>query len=256
MFFIDESGIITNTCPGTHSYREHYFTIAFVQTEDSLKLKRVFKRTMQKLRKKFPDFFSSLDNPKEPKGSELPPFMKLFIIEELITKTDINICHMVLDNRKITDVFRESSSRSFNFLIKLIILNTRLSITEKEKLVLNIDNRNIAIPSLKELEGYLGAELILGESKTKDIKVQYFDSQNSYGIQIADIFANLIYQRFRYKDKDFPHYSDQRKIKSKEPCHPYTGEYIYQYLFQSGRLVTPFMFPYSERNQTAPIFSL
>jgi len=251
MFYIDESGIITSKKPHAVDTEHHYFVISFVQTDDSKRLKNVYQRSIKKLRSNFPTFFSGLANPKEPKGSELMPFMKFHIINDLINYTDIKIGHMVVDNREIEERFRKNSSRSFNYLIKLVLLNTPLSSKEQTILHLNIDNRNVAIGNLKDLKEYLSTELVTATGITKQVNVSYFDSQHTCCIQVADLFANVVYQRYRYKDKGFPLYTERKKIKKNSPIHPYTMEYIYQYLIDNERLITPFIHPYTERSQVA-----
>lgn len=246
MIFIDESGIIPKACPNQDNDREHYFVIAFIQTENPHQLKVTYKRILQKLRKHMPLFFDQFDNHYEIKGSALPPYMKHYIIEQLMKKTDIQIAHMVVDNRKILNRFRKDTTRSFNYLIKLVLENMPLPVSDRDCLKLVIDNRNTAVQSLKELEGYLYNELVLEKPIVSDVFVQYMDSKNSVGIQVADIFANLFYQRYRYHHRYFPRYTEEWRIKQKMNVHPATAEYMYQYVKSSGRLVRPFVHPYAE----------
>jgi hypothetical protein len=252
MFFIDESGIIPKTYPSRRKFK--YFVISYVHTNNHKRLKRVYRRSLKKLKSSFPDFFDSLENPKEPKGSELHPFMKYHIVHDLLTYTDIKLGHMVVDNQKIEQRFREDASRSFNYLTKIIISNFPLTVADKKHLSLNIDNRNVAVKNLKELKGYLEAELILNENLVDKVSVQYFDSKYTTNIQVADLFANIFYQRFRYKDYNFPLYKNL--MESDNLVHPYSIEYIYQYILDSGRLVIPFMYPPSEAAQVAATVQL
>lgn len=252
MFYIDESGIITNTIPHPQNIRDHYFVICFIQTEDPKRLKVIYKRTLKKIKSYFPSFFTTLANPNEPKGSELTPIMKDFFIGQFLHLTDIRIAHMVLDNRKVMGVFRKNSTQSFNYLIKLVLQNTPLSSSEKNHLILNIDNRNVALRNNKQLEDYLATELIL-QNIVSDVTVNYLNSEDVYGIRIADVFSNIIYQRFRYRHLSFPHHSNTNAILHKVSLHPYSFEFIYQKIVRSGRLTTPFIFPVSEIHQLQKI---
>jgi hypothetical protein len=247
MFFIDESGSIPKIKP--YKRRDRYFVISFVHTDNPKRVKNVYKRIIRKLRKDFPDFFSLLANPNEPKGSEFYPFMKLFIVEELFRLTDIKIGHMVVDNLCIEERFRQIPSRSFNYLVKIVIENFQLSEDDIQHLQLKIDNRNTAIQNLSELEGYLFQELVLRENRIKNVTVEYLDSKYSSHIQVADVFANIFYQRFRYKDYTFPKYNDISK--NCNYVHPYTLEFIYDQIKKSKKLCVPFMYPPSEKAQVA-----
>ncbi|WP_436664243.1 DUF3800 domain-containing protein [Alicyclobacillus acidoterrestris] len=253
MFFIDESGSI----PGflSKKWKNRYFVMAFVQTQDPKKLQSVYKNSIRNLRKTFPSFFSGLDNPNELKGSEAYPFMKEYIFRQLITKTDINIAHMVVDNWNIDSAFREDPCRSFNFLTKVMLKSCRLTKSDCDHLELRIDNRNSAIKSLNSLEDYLFNELVLGKSANRapaDVKrvtVTYMDSKSSRGVQIADMVANTIYKRYRFRSAPFPHYSRVRETDTYE-C-PETNEKLYQLL--RSRISVPYVYPppYKSRREIA-----
>lgn len=237
MFFIDESGSIPKF--RDTRYKNRFFVIAFVHTDDQRKVRNVYKRAIQKLKEKYPLFFASLPNPNECKGSEMPPFMKLYIIEKLLLSTDIKIAQMVVFNPEVDQRFREKPGRSFNYLIKLIVMNSSLSANDIRQLELHIDNRNTALRGLSELEGYLYNEMVLAENRVSKVKVHYHESCDNYNIQVADLMASIIYQRFRYKTMPFPDYATiHEKI---DLMHPFTNEYLYNKI--RPRIVVPFIYP-------------
>lgn len=242
MFFIDESGSIPKVYDPR--FKNRFFVISFVHTENPKKLFNTYKHTIQNLKKWYPDFFSNLRNPNELKGSEAPPFMKLYIIERLLRLTDIQIAHMVVDNWSIDQRFRDVPGRSFNFLIKLILEHFPLTSTDKEHLFLRVDNRNTKLEGLKELEWYLYNELILESNIVKNVTVEYLESSDNRGIQIADIISSVIYQRYRYQTIPFSNYNEI-KVQIDTP-HPYTYEYLYNFL--RPRMRTPYVFPVKSRS--------
>lgn len=246
MFFIDESGSIPKFLD--KRYKNRYFVIAFVHTNNPRKVKNTYKRAIRKLRSTYPDFFNKI-NSNELKGSDTPPFMKLFILDQLFKSTDIKIAHMVLDNWFIEDRFREDPTRSFNYLVKIILENFPLTQLDKDLLTLRIDNRNSALPSLRELEGYLYNELVLAKNVVNQVEVKYLESCNNYNIQVADLVANTIYQRFRYKTIKFPMYNQINGYI--DYVHPYTGEYLYNFMLP--RICTPFIFPPSSTKKAIPV---
>ncbi|MED1480726.1 DUF3800 domain-containing protein [Bacillus altitudinis] len=237
MFYIDESGSIPKLYP--KRYKNRFFVIAFVHTDNPKKLKNTYKRAISRLRKDYPDFFKYLPNPKELKGSETPPFMKLFIFQKLFKSTDIRIGHMVVLNQKIDQRFRESPARSFNYLVSIMMKNFPLSDEDRRILNLQIDNRNAALPSLKELEGYLFPELVLEKQITKEVNVDYLLSDQSINIQVADMVANTIYQYYRSIGCPFPQFDQVNENTDQvyfEGC-----EFLYKFLEQ--KICTPFVFP-------------
>ncbi|KRT94036.1 DUF3800 domain-containing protein [Bacillus licheniformis] len=237
MFYIDESGSIPKFFSRKYKYR--FFVIAFIHTTNPRKLRSTFKRAIGRLRKDFPDFFANLPNPDELKGSDTPPFMKLFILEKLFKATDIKIAHMVVCNQKIEQRFREQPARSFNYLVSIIMKNFPLSKEDELLLNLKIDNRNSALPSLNELEGYLYSDLVLDKQITKNVEVEYLQSDLSPNIQVADMISNIIFQYYRYQGAPFPNFNQVKKetdLVYHEGC-----EYLYNFL--KPRLCTPFIFP-------------
>ena len=208
MYFIDESGSITKK----NSLRSNnrYFVICFVHTDDPVHFRKVYKKAVGNLKKHHSEFFKKLKNPNELKGTEAAPFMKHYIFEQLIKKTDIKIHYIVVDNfnDNLRPEFRAHPNRSFNYLIKLIMENCSLTTSEKNKLNLEIDNRNSALKSLKSLEDYLYTDLTIHKRKTNNVSIQYVDSSTSYGVQAADLLANTYYQYLMSRNNDFPSFKE------------------------------------------------
>lgn len=252
LFFIDESGSIPKVLD--RRYKHKYFVITFVHTDDHSRLENTYKHAILDLKRHHSNFFSALPNPNELKGSETPPFMKQYIIEKLLDKTDIRIAHMVVDNWEIEQRFRNIPGRSFNFLVKLIMENFSMAANDLSRLVLKVDNRNTALEGLQELEGYLYGELVLNSGMISNVSVSYLESKHNRGIQIADMISHIIYQRFRYKTMTFPKYSD---ITTEiDYMHPYSYEHLYQMI--KPRISTPFVYPVKSNliRDAAATFSL
>lgn len=237
MFFIDESGSMPKYLDTRYKYR--YFIIGFVHTSDPRHLKQTYKRAIRNLRRKYPDFYSGLKNPNECKASEMLPFMKEYILNKLVNTTDIKIAFMTVNNMEIDQRFRENPGRSFNYLIKIILENFPLTPGDIDNLQLNIDNRNTALDGLSELEGYLYNVLVLEKDIVRDVNVNYLESCDNYNIQVADLIANVIYQRFRYKTLPFPAYSEI--TEGFDRLHPYTFEYLYNII--KPKCTIPFVYP-------------
>lgn len=237
MFFIDESGSIPKQKDAR--FKNKYFVVGFAHTSDSRRIKNVYKRAIGKLRSEYPSFFASLPNPKECKGSEMLPFMKFYIITKLIEQTDIQFAHMVVDTSEIDESFRSVPGRSFNFLVKIITEQFGLTIADQDHLQLKIDNRNVSLKGLTELEGYLHNTFVLENRTVKKVSVEYLESCDNYNIQVADLVANIVYQRFRYKTLSFPNYADLKQQDGLRLA--YTYEYIYNAL--APRLQLKFVYP-------------
>ncbi|MDC0761712.1 DUF3800 domain-containing protein [Brevibacillus sp. AG] len=201
MYFVDESGSIP-TFKST-KWKNRYFVIAFVHTNNYTRLKRVYKQYLGNVKKYYPEY---IEPSGELKGSAAPPFIKEYLITRLLDKTDINIGYIVADNWNTKDAFREVPERSYNYLVKLLLMSHSFGAQDRAMLTLKVDNRNSAIKSLNSLEDYLYQELVLGEGRTGKVDVEFCLSENNYGVQVADLFANTIMQYHKYKTKSFPNY--------------------------------------------------
>lgn len=201
MYFIDESGSIPTF--RSRKWKNRYFVIAFVHTNDYQQLKKIYKQYLGNVKKYFPQY---IEQTGELKGSSAPPFIKEYLITRLLDKTDINIGYIIADNWSTKDVFRQIPERSYNYLVKLVLNSHVMGSQDKAMLTLKVDNRNSAIKSLNSLEEYLYQELVLGEEKTYGVDVEFCLSQNNYGVQVADLFANTILQYYRYHTIKFPRY--------------------------------------------------
>ena len=62
-----------------------------------------------------------------------------------------------------------------------------------EALLLQIDERNTKTKSRFFLEEYLQTEFTPRNIVRGRVTVQYFDSADNFGVQIADVFSNLYY---------------------------------------------------------------
>lgn len=203
MYFINESGSIPTF--KSRKWKNRYFVIAFVHTNNPVKLEKVHRKSLFNLNKYHPHIFSESG---ELKGSNAPPFAKDYLLRRLFQKTDISIGYIVVDNWNIKDSFREVPSRSFNYLVKMMFTSHTLGASDRSLLSLKSDNRNTAIKSLKSLEEYLFQELVLGEEVTYGVDIEYCESSENINIQVADLMANTIHQYYKFCRFSFPNHHD------------------------------------------------
>lgn len=198
LYYVDESGSIPSF--RSNKWKNRYFLIAFVHTENIGILKRVHNRSLSNVRKHYPDLF---DENNELKASVTPPFIKEYLIRRLLTKTDVQFGYILVDNWNIRDQFRRYKSRSFNYLIKLAMISHEYCDECINHLRLNIDNRNSKITNLDALESHLYDVLVLEKELTDEVSVKYLESHENTNIQVADLIANTIYQYYRYRNIKF-----------------------------------------------------
>ncbi len=194
--YIDESGSIHST----QNNLNRYFIIGIVIPKDSKKLKVVYKRFVKKNIKKLKiidkdkKMFDKKGKFIELKGSSMDKPMKLEFINYFCRNNLFEVRYIVLDNKKIEERFIKNKARTFNYLIKLFLINSiKKKYIEDKEILLEIDERNIKTDSKYSLEDYLNQELQLNDNLIENAQVQYFDSSQNCFIQIADVFSNIMY---------------------------------------------------------------
>lgn len=194
--YIDESGSIHPTSGKLN----RYFIIGIVIPKNPIKLKRVYKLFIRKnidyLRKLDKDnkMFSEDGKFRELKGSSMDKKLKLDFINFFCRNNLFEVRYIVLDNNLLDQRFIKNKARTFNYLIKIFLINSlKKSYIKGKELFLQIDERNVKTESKYSLEDYLNQELILNDNMLENVQVKYFDSSQNYFIQIADVFSNIMY---------------------------------------------------------------
>ena len=198
--YIDESGSMTTQ----HVNVSPYFLIALIKPNNARKLKTAYKRfvtqNLEELKKADKNNKMFVNGKfKELKGSEFTSNLKIKFINYFCRNNALDIFYIVMDNNKIDANFYENTARAFNYSVKIA-----LSYFIKGKLLPNdeysiqLDERNQRTKTKYFLEEYLNTELRLHEQIIDhNISVSYYDSCNNSLVQIADVFANILYSELR-----------------------------------------------------------
>lgn len=195
--YIDESGSMTNNC---EEYKQPFFVISLIKVTKADILKKNLKRFVSdnlKLLKSIDKQNKMFINGKfaELKGSAFNGALKRKFVEKIIKDKPFELYYIKLHNKKAKPELLINKARAFNFLLKLFFQhNLKNRNFENDEYFLQIDERNIKTQAKNTLEDYLNTELILSdELLKKPLIVKYFDSINNKFIQVADVFANLLY---------------------------------------------------------------
>ncbi len=194
--YIDESGSIHPTSNNLN----RFFIIGIVIPKDSQKLKRIYKifirKNIDELRKldKEGKMFNSNGHFLELKGSSMNKPMKLNFMNFFCQNNLFEIRYIILDNNQLEEKFIKNKARTFNYLLKIFLINSiKKKYIEDKQIFLQIDERNVKTDAKYSLEDYLNQELLLNDNLIENIQVKYFDSSQNCFIQIADVFSNIMY---------------------------------------------------------------
>ena len=194
--YIDESGSIHPTSEKLN----RYFIIGIVIPKDLKRLKRVYKTFIRKnindLKNLDTDgkMFNKDGHFVELKGSSMDKKMKLSFMKFFCQNNLFEVRYIILDNNVLEKRFIKNKARTFNYLIKIFLINSiKKKYIEDNQIYLQIDERNVKTDSKFSLEDYLNQELLLNDNLIENVQVQYFDSSQNCFIQIADVFSNIMY---------------------------------------------------------------
>ena len=202
--YIDESGSINPYA----TRLKRYFVIGIIIPKNKVRLRRVYKlfirKNIDELRKadKYNKMFDENNKFIELKGSFLTQELKTKFVDFFCQNNLFEVRYIILDNSAISEKFIKNKARTFNFLLKLFLINsTQKGYIQDREIYLHIDERNVKTDSKFSLEDYINQELVLNMDILDNANVQYYDSSQSIYIQIADVFSNLLYSNMLTEGK-------------------------------------------------------
>ncbi len=163
-----------------------YFTIACVEATDVKPLKNVMKRAILKVKKEFPKYVSH----REIKAVDANPIVKDYFLRKIVSK-NIKIRYVVADLHNTKKELIEDENLLYNFMLQFLI-KPAARMRDLTQLIINIDKRTIKVESENSFEHYIKLKLIYELNLEIDVKVNYYESHNSYAIQAADFVANTV----------------------------------------------------------------
>lgn len=197
--FIDESGSMTVA----HCDTEPYFIICIVRAKNPDKLKRLYQRfvranlaELKKTDRK--NLMFKNDKFVELKGNCLTPKLKRKFMHYVCQDDCVEIFYIVADNSKAAESFYFNTARAFNYLLRLAMeYYLDYKYINGGKIDVQLDERNEKTETKFFLENYLNTEIGLSRGLGDEFSVRYFGSANNKLIQVADVFANLLYSEYK-----------------------------------------------------------
>ena len=188
MICIDEAG---NT--GTGGGR--YFVIAAIEASNPSRLKNIVKH------------YCATTGSTEIKGTLLKVPERQDLINKLNSVKDYQISYIVLDKTHFQRKDMLGQNVLFNYLSTFVLEDIFKRATGD--ITLCFDNRTVKTTSKHSLPDYLKIKSIEW-NVTKRIDVCFYESNQHRGIQIADLIANTLFQKYKYNTE---HFYSQLNIK-------------------------------------------
>lgn len=200
--FFDESGNLGKD--------GRYFVIACIESEKYKRLDRVMKKTLLKVKNKFPN---QKYGSNELKASSSNPVSKDFILNK-ICREDLLIHYIAVDLKHVRPDLLKDKNLLYNYVTKILL--TRI-IKKEFNYSIMCDNHTTKVTSTNSLSDYI--KVHFNYEKNLNIKIDFefidSDSKNGYVIQAADFIANAVYNYYEYNNEYF-YYHVRKRIGCKE----------------------------------------
>lgn len=212
--YIDESGSMTT------NYAEHnpYFVIAMVKTDDPKRMRKVFKRYVSGHEKELRaiDLEHKLflnEKFRELKGNQFTPDMKKEFVRYFCRNQLFELYYVVVKNKSLSSTtLYNNTARAFNYLIRISLATfIKSGLMDASGFDLQLDERNERTDTKRFLQDYLNTELLLNGVTSAESRVTYYDSEDNALIQVADVFANIMFSNLMTGN-----YADEIKMMNEE----------------------------------------
>ncbi len=117
-----------------------------------------------------------------------------------VTHPDIHLHVITVKKENVAEHIRKDSNKLYNYMIRLSIVDCMAA---HDAVTLVPDLRSIKVKSGNSLHDYLQIELWFTKGVKTELSSYPVDSQNSRGVQFADMLAGLVQNRF--EERYFEH---------------------------------------------------
>lgn len=188
--FIDESGDL-----GEKGSR--YFVIAALAPNNKKRLDNIIKR------------HCAANGIVEVKAFNLTLPAKEALLRKIASVHDYSMSYVVADKNHIDPILFKDKNLLYNYIYQWVIEPIAKSSTESVNII--TDNHSTKVGSRNSLGDYIKAKAYFEWGVKNPISLEYLDSKNCRAIQIADLMANTVFNKYM-QNKD--HLYNLLKIKN------------------------------------------
>jgi hypothetical protein len=199
IIYVDESGDLgwSFHAPYRSGGSSRYLTVAALCVPS--KKKHIPKRVIKGLYKTFKWHTSVEKKWKDMRPSERAAFATA-VLRMCTQHPDIHLHAITVKKERVEEHIRADENKLYNYMIRLCILDC---MAMEDEVVLVPDPRSIKVESGRSLHDYLQMELWFTRRVRTRLSTNPLDSKSCKGLQLADMLAGLVQQRF--EDKYFEH---------------------------------------------------
>lgn len=187
--YLDESGDL-----GFGKGGSNYFTIAFLATEEPIKVKRAVKKIKQKH--------------KIPRSVELKAnTTKRRIRKELLnklSKLQIEIQSITVKKKNVDLKLQQDTNILYNYMVGLSLAERVVrGGPPNAKVIIIVDKRTVSVAYGFKFNEYLKYKIWYERGrKDIDLEIHHLESQNVYNLQAIDNIVNAIFRKYDRNDSE------------------------------------------------------
>ena len=188
VLYVDESGDLGFDKPGS----SNYLVIAYIATENTIRLKRIVRRAKKKAR---------IPAKGEIKGSLLSAEVKEAFLVELGNIPDFEIGAIIVEKAKVRDHLKEKGKQNllYAYVAGLILLPY---LNRNDRCHINFDERTIKTRYGNMIDTYLTIRLATKFNSPNSFAFTHLPSHSCLGLQAADVVANAIWRKYEKGDAE------------------------------------------------------
>jgi hypothetical protein len=201
--YLDESGDL-----GFNKGSSKYFVISLIAMNPETNL--LLKRKIIKVKKKY-----NIGKNIEIKGNKSSYSLRMAILKE-ICSLPINIYSITTKKYGINKALRKDTNIFYNYMVNLILVPF-IEKTKHNNICLIADNRINKVSKGMRFGDYLKYKLFFEKSLYHiKLKIDYYDSMTSYGLQAVDFVSNSIFKSYEQGNKKYVRALERNIIQNKK----------------------------------------
>lgn len=175
--FIDESGNLGR--------KNRFFVIALLYPRNKKRILNIAKH------------FNAKMGTDEIKASQLPFPDKQELLSKLNQFPDHSVSYIAADKRYINSPrMRQDKNLCFNYLFMHLVQPIIAQADEDINII--VDDHSVKVGSFNSLKDYIRIKAYYEWGFRRQVNITFTDSKNSKLVQVADLMANIVYNRYEY----------------------------------------------------------
>lgn len=197
--YLDESGDLGFDLVNKKSSK--FFTVVILAVSSIGNNRKIIKAVDVTLRRKLNPRKKRKRIKQELKGRETILEVKKYFFDR-VKNVKFGIYSITLNKKRVYEKLTQEKSRVYNFLARQVLDRIPLEQNKGDRIQFIID-KSKSKPEIEEFNSYIRRQLEGKLPPTTPLDIYHWDSQESHGLQAADLFSWGIFQKYERKKTEW-----------------------------------------------------